>query len=94
MGCTVAAAGQAGRRGTLDRWRETLEDQGYLPRTINVRLAAANGLMTYLGHRELQATAALPAPGGGGAAGADPAGSICVCCPPPGFWRRSGSTCW
>ena len=35
-------------RGTLDRWRETLEDQGYLPRTINVRLAAANGLMTYL----------------------------------------------
>lgn len=26
-------------RGTLDRWRETLEDQGYLPRTINVRLA-------------------------------------------------------
>ena len=31
-------------RGTLDRWRETLEDQGYLPRTINVRLAAANGL--------------------------------------------------
>ena len=46
-------------RGTLDRWRETLEDQGYLPRTINVRLAAANGLMTYLGHRELQATAAL-----------------------------------
>ena len=49
-------------RGTLDRWRETLEDQGYLPRTINVRLAAANGLMTYLGHRELQATAALPPP--------------------------------
>ena len=26
------------------------------------RLAAANGLMTYLGHRELQATAALPPP--------------------------------
>lgn len=52
-------------RGTLDRWRETLEDQGYLPRTINVRLAAANGLMTYLGHRELQATAALPPPAEG-----------------------------
>ena len=42
-GCTGRCAGQAGSRGTLDRWRETLEDQGYLPRTINVRLAAANG---------------------------------------------------
>ena len=30
-----------------------------------MRLAAANGLMTYLGHRELQATAALPPPAEG-----------------------------
>jgi len=39
---------------TLSKWRESLLEAGYAPRTVNVCTAAANGLMAYCGHRELQ----------------------------------------
>ena len=47
---------QEGRidHGTLARWRSALLEQGYQPRTVNVRLSAANGFMDYLGLRDYQ----------------------------------------
>lgn len=41
-------------RGTLFQWRACMMEQGYAVRTINVSISAANGLMEYLGRRELQ----------------------------------------
>ena len=38
----------------LARWRDAMLEQGYTPRTINVRLAAANGFLGYLGLRGYQ----------------------------------------
>lgn len=42
------------RGDTLARWRESLLDQGYSPATANSYLSAANGLVSYLGRRDLQ----------------------------------------
>ena len=41
-------------RGTVARWRDVLLASGYKPRTVNVRLSAANGFLGYLGLREYQ----------------------------------------
>ena len=41
-------------RRTLARWRDTMLEQGYTPRTVNVRLASANGFLDYLGLRDYQ----------------------------------------
>ena len=40
--------------GMLDQWQKTLLAEGYSPRTVNTRLSAANRLVAFLGHRELQ----------------------------------------
>ncbi len=42
------------RPGTLAQWQKELLEQGYSPRTVNTRLSAANGLLDYLGRRDLQ----------------------------------------
>lgn len=39
---------------TLIRWRDAMLKQGYTPRTVNVRLASANGFLDYLGLRDYQ----------------------------------------
>ena len=39
---------------TLERWRSALLEQGYSPATINTHISAVNGLLAYLGHRDLQ----------------------------------------
>lgn len=39
---------------TLARWRNAMLEQGYTPRTVNVRLASANGFFDYLGLRDYQ----------------------------------------
>lgn len=52
------------RPGTLEAWRKALLERGYSPRTVNVRLAAANGLLAFLGRRDLQLVGALEADGG------------------------------
>ena len=39
---------------TLVRWRDAMLKQGYAPRTVNVRLASANGFLDYLGLRDYQ----------------------------------------
>ena len=41
-------------RRTLARWRDAMLEQGYTPRTVNVRLASANGFLDYLGLRDYQ----------------------------------------
>lgn len=41
-------------RRTLARWRDTMLEQGYTPRTVNVRLASANSFLDYLGLRDYQ----------------------------------------
>lgn len=43
------------RAGTLDQWMDDLQGQGYSTSTINSCISAANGLVNYCGHRELQA---------------------------------------
>lgn len=40
--------------GTLEEWRDELLEKGYSNSTINTCTSAANGLMLYCGHRELQ----------------------------------------
>ncbi len=40
--------------GTLEEWREELMERGYSNSTINTCTSAANGLVLYCGHRELQ----------------------------------------
>lgn len=42
------------RADTLTQWRTALVEAGYAPRTVNVCIAAANGLVAYCGHREFQ----------------------------------------
>ena len=51
------------RTGTLDQWREKLLEEGYSPRTVNVRISVANSLMAFLGRRDLQSVGALETPG-------------------------------
>lgn len=43
------------RPGTLKEWQDFLLRSGYSVRTVNAATSVANGLMLYLGHRELQA---------------------------------------
>ena len=45
--------------GTLGRWQQKLLEEGYSPRTVNIRLSVANGLVAFLGRRELQSVGAL-----------------------------------
>ena len=47
--------------GTLAAWRETLLAQGYSPGTVNTHLSAANGLLGYMGRRDLQLVGQLDA---------------------------------
>ena len=41
-------------RDVLDRWRDSLLGDGYTPQTANAALSAANGLLEFLGRRDLQ----------------------------------------
>lgn len=38
----------------LERWREVQLEEGYVPRTVNTRVSAANSLFHYIGRRDLQ----------------------------------------
>ncbi len=40
--------------GTLEAWRNSMIEQGYSNSTVNICTSAANGLVSYCGHRELQ----------------------------------------
>ena len=44
---------------TLEGWRAVLLAEGYAPRTINLCLSAANGLLEYCGRREFQSQGPL-----------------------------------
>ncbi|MCD8100689.1 MAG: site-specific integrase [Oscillospiraceae bacterium] len=48
------------RCGTLQQVREKLQKEGYAPTTINLYMCAANRLLEYCGHRELQIVGDLP----------------------------------
>lgn len=43
-------------RGTLDRWRAQLIDEGYAPSTVNGFLTASNMFLEFIGCREYQAS--------------------------------------
>ena len=45
----------------LADWRDSLLEQGYSPSTVNTHLSAANGLLAYLGRRDLQLVGQLEA---------------------------------
>lgn len=45
--------------GTLESWKDALLKKGYAASTINCCVSAANSLMHYCGHRELQAECQL-----------------------------------
>ena len=51
------------RPGMLAQWQKDLLEEGYSPRTVNARMSAANGLMAFLGRRELQSVGSLEASG-------------------------------
>ena len=40
--------------GTLSQWQSALLEHGYSPGTVNTHLSAANGLLDYIGRRDLQ----------------------------------------
>ncbi len=42
------------RYGTLQKWRESLLQNGYTPGSVNAFLSAANSYLDYIGHREYQ----------------------------------------
>ena len=44
---------------TLETWRQALLAEGYAPATGNTNISAANGLLDYLGRRDLQLTGQL-----------------------------------
>ena len=46
---------------TLETWRQDLLAEGYAPATVNTHISAANGLLEYLGRRDLQLTGQLEA---------------------------------
>ena len=46
-------------RETLGQWQETLLESGYSPGTVNTHLSAANGLLDYMGRRDLQVSGRL-----------------------------------
>lgn len=52
-------AGEQLGEGTLLEWRSYLLEEGYSPRTVNSYLSAANGLVGFLGRRDLQLTGQL-----------------------------------
>mgnify|MGYP003238996554 CR=1 FL=1 len=39
---------------TLETWRQALLAEGYAPATVNTNISAANGLLDYLGRRDLE----------------------------------------
>ena len=41
-------------QATVARWRDSMVEQGYMPRTVNLRLSPVNGLLGFLGLREYQ----------------------------------------
>ena len=41
-------------RDTLETWRQALLAEGYAPATVNTHISAANGLLEFLGRRDLQ----------------------------------------
>ena len=45
--------------GMLAKWKKKLQTDGYSPRTINIRVSVANGLMAFMGRRDLQAVGSL-----------------------------------
>ena len=47
------------RPGALARWQRRSLEEGYSPRTVNARMSAANGLMAFLGRRDLQSVGTL-----------------------------------
>lgn len=57
-------------KGTLQKWRASLLEQGYTARTVNARISAVNSYLAFWGRRDLQLV--LPAAGRGiRTAGAD-----------------------
>ena len=44
---------------TLETWRQALLAEGFAPATVNTNISAANGLLDYLGRRDLQLTGQL-----------------------------------
>lgn len=48
-------------RGSMDQWRERLAEEGYAPSSVNGFLAASNTFLEFIGHREYQAAAKIPA---------------------------------
>ena len=46
-------------RETLGQWQEALLESGYSPGTVNTHLSAANGLLDYMGRRDLQVSGRL-----------------------------------
>lgn len=49
------------RRETLVDWQNKLLDRGYSPGSVNIHLSAANGLLEYMGRRDLQLVGQLDA---------------------------------
>lgn len=47
------------RRGTLERWREQLVEEGYASSTINSFLSVNNAYLDFVGHREYQLASQL-----------------------------------
>ena len=54
-------AGKRVQPGTLAAWRASLLEAGYSPSTVNTHLSAANGLLDFLGRRDLQLVGQLDA---------------------------------
>ena len=50
----ATALDQPARRETLVDWQNKLLDRGYSPGSVNIHLSAANGLLEYMGRRDLQ----------------------------------------
>ena len=46
---------------TLETWRQALLAEGYAPATVNTNISAANGLLEYMGRRDLQLVGQLEA---------------------------------
>lgn len=51
------------RPGGLKRWQRDLLAKGYSPRTVNARISAVNGLVDFLGRRDLQYVGSLETEG-------------------------------
>ena len=51
-------------RRSVANWRDTMLEHGYMPRTVNNRIPAANGFLGYLGLREYQLPEQIRPPDG------------------------------